>query len=56
MEANAAFAQKNGFKFPLLSDVDRKVGLAYGACTDAKAGWADRVSFLIDEEGRIARL
>ncbi len=56
MEANAAFAQKNGFKFPLLSDLDRKVGLAYGACTDAKAGWSDRVSFLIDEEGRIAHV
>ncbi len=56
MEANAAFAQKNGFVFPLLSDTDRKLALAYGACKDAKAGWPSRVSFLIDEEGRIARV
>src|SRR5690349_14121281 len=28
---NAAFVEKYHFCFPLLSDVDRKVGLAYGA-------------------------
>ena len=55
MEANAGFAKKNAFAFPLLSDVDRTVALAYGACRDPKARWANRVSFLIDERGQIAR-
>jgi thioredoxin-dependent peroxiredoxin len=55
VEANAAFAKKNAFNFPLLSDVDRTVGLAYGACNDPKAAWPNRMSFLIDEQGQIAR-
>lgn len=56
VERNAAFALKYDFKFPLLCDVDRKIGLAYGACSDAKAQYAERVSFLIDENGKIARV
>jgi thioredoxin-dependent peroxiredoxin len=55
VEANAGFAKKNAFGFPLLSDVDRTVALAYGACRDPKARWPNRVSFLIDEHGQIAR-
>jgi len=54
VERNAAFAQKYHFQFPLLCDTDRKIALAYGACSDAKAQHADRISFLIDEEGKIA--
>lgn len=56
VERNAAFARKFDFKFPLLSDLDRKIALAYGACSDAKAQHAQRVSFLIDEHGKIARV
>lgn len=56
LDHNAVFALKYDFKFPLLSDVDRKIALAYGACSDAKAQHAERVSFLIDEEGKIARV
>jgi peroxiredoxin Q/BCP len=56
VDRNAAFARKYDFKFPLLSDVDRKIALAYGACSDAKAQHAERVSFLIDGEGKIARV
>jgi thioredoxin-dependent peroxiredoxin len=55
VESNAAFAAKNGFKFPLLTDADRKIAIAYGACTDPKAKWPARMSFLIDEHGKIAR-
>ena len=54
VERNAAFAKKYDFKFPLLSDLDRKVALAYGACSDAKAQHAERMSFLIDEHGTIS--
>lgn len=50
---NAAFAQKFGFPFPLLCDTTRALGLAYGACDNAQAGYARRVSYLIDEQGKI---
>lgn len=53
--ANCAFAEKRGFDYALLSDTDRQLGLAYGAATDAAAGFARRVSFLIDEEGIIRK-
>jgi len=56
IEDNRAFAEKNGFAFPLLSDSDRRVAIAYGACSDPRAASAERMSFLIDEEGRIARV
>ncbi len=56
VDRNSAFALKCGFKFPLLCDVDRKIALAYGACSNAKAQSAERISFLIDEHGKIARV
>jgi peroxiredoxin Q/BCP len=52
--ANATFAGKNHFPFSLLCDTDRKIGLAYGACRDAGAGYPMRISYLIDEQGKIA--
>jgi len=52
---NAAFAQKFSFPFLLLCDTTRAVGLAYGACDDAKAGYAKRISYLIDEQGKIIK-
>lgn len=55
IEENAAFARKFEFNFPLLSDVDRTVGLAYGACKAADAAFAERMSFLIDGEGKIRK-
>ncbi|MHB8381215.1 MAG: peroxiredoxin [Candidatus Binataceae bacterium] len=56
VEDNAAFAHNNDFKFPLLSDVAREAALAYGACADSNASSPERVSFLIDEDGLIARV
>jgi len=52
---NAAFAKKFSFPFPLLCDTSRALGLAYGACDDAKAGYARRISYLIDEHGKILK-
>lgn len=52
---NAAFAQKFTFPFPLLCDTSRAIGLAYGACDNAKAGNAKRISYLIDEQGNILK-
>jgi peroxiredoxin Q/BCP len=54
VEENKAFADKFGYGFPLLCDTERKVGVAYGACTSPQSGFADRISFLIDEKGNIA--
>jgi thioredoxin-dependent peroxiredoxin len=53
---NAAFAGRYEFGFPLLSDADHAVALAYGACAASDARYPDRVSFLIDEHGMIERV
>lgn len=50
---NAAFAKKHHFTFPLLCDTERKLGLAYGAATDASAGNAQRVGIVIDPQGKV---
>jgi peroxiredoxin Q/BCP len=56
IEQNAAFAKKLDLNFPLLCDVERTLGLAYGACDEAKARYAKRISILIDEAGNVARI
>src|ERR1700733_5971328 len=55
-EDNASFARKHEFGFPLLSDADHRVAIAYGACAGAGVRYPDRVSFLIDEHGTIERV
>ena len=55
-EDNAAFAEKHKFGFPLLSDNDHAVAIAYGACSGTDARYPDRVSFLIDEHGMIEKV
>jgi peroxiredoxin Q/BCP len=55
---NKAFREKFEFPFKLLSDVDHKVGEAYGAAKGPDEQYPDfarRVSFLIDPEGRVAK-
>lgn len=52
---NAAFARKYDFPFPLLCDITRALGLAYGACDNAQAGYARRISYLIDENAKILK-
>jgi peroxiredoxin Q/BCP len=53
VEANRAFAEKFQFPYKLLCDTERRIGLAYGACDDAKAPAARRISYLIDPEGTV---
>ena len=55
MDENAAFARKFNYNFPLLCDTTREIGLAYGACDDAKAGTARRISYVIGPDGRIVK-
>lgn len=44
-----------GFTFPLLCDVDRRVGLAYKACDSVSDAYPRRVTYVIDPDGRIER-
>lgn len=50
---NAAFAEKFSFQFPLLSDPERKVGMAYGACAAPADKYAKRLTYVIGPDGRI---
>ena len=58
------FTEKYKLNFPLLADTDGAVGRAYGTLGGAglmsklksAAGFADRVTFVIDENGRIAHV
>jgi peroxiredoxin Q/BCP len=52
--ANAKFAEKQDFPFPLLCDTDRKTGIAYGAADSPKDEYAKRIAYVIDEKGKIA--
>lgn len=51
--ANKAFAEKLGFDYSLLCDTNRSIGLAYRACDSASAGHARRITYVIDEAGKI---
>ena len=55
VEQNAAFAKKFDLPYTLLCDVDREIGLAYGACDEPNAGYADRITYIIDEDGFISQ-
>lgn len=46
--------KKEGFPFPLLSDVERECGLAYGAAQTKDARSARRISYVIgwDPDGK----
>jgi len=53
VEANRAFAEKFAFPFRLLSDPERRMGLAYGACESPKDAYARRHTYVIGPDGRI---
>lgn len=53
-EENERFAAKHDFPFPLLSDTDRSIALAYGAARSAKDEYPNRIAYVIDEEGKVA--
>lgn len=53
MAENKAFAEKFRFPFRLLSDPDRKVGLAYRAAASADERYAKRFTYVIGPDGRI---
>jgi thioredoxin-dependent peroxiredoxin len=50
---NARFAKDEGFPYPLLCDVDRRLGLAYKACASASDAYPRRITYVIGADGRI---
>jgi peroxiredoxin Q/BCP len=52
-DENAAFASRYGFQYPLLSDQDRELALAYGACDDPGATLARRIATVIAPDGTV---
>lgn len=52
---NLAFKQKEQFPFPLLCDIDGKIAYAYGAAGFVRAFMANRISYIIDENGIISK-
>ena len=53
-QGNVAFAKAQGADFPLLSDPDKSVATKYGVLSGR--GFADRWTFYIDKDGRIAHI
>ncbi len=56
VDENAAFAAKYDFGFKLLCDTAHEVAAAYGACSDIKVHYPERMSFLIGADGRVERI
>jgi len=53
VESHAAYVQKLGFNFPLLSDPDRAIARAYHALKDDGKG-IQRTVYVVSRDGRIA--
>ncbi|MCF8723553.1 peroxiredoxin Q/BCP [Nitrospina gracilis] len=51
---NKAFAEKFNFPYPLLCDVGREISLAYQAIKSKDDQYASRITYVIDENGKIA--
>ena len=54
-EKNKSFAQSLGVTFPVLSDEDKKVSRAYDVLIPI-IRWANRVTFVIDNQGVIRQI
>ena len=55
VEANAKFAEEQGFGYPLLCDTERVVCMAYGPCSSVSDGAAKRMTFVIGADGKVAQ-
>jgi peroxiredoxin Q/BCP len=55
VESHKKFAEKNGLNFTLVSDQDKEISKIYGVLSD-DGSKADRVTFIIDKEGKIAKV
>ena len=50
---NKAFAEKFGFPYPLLCDVNHELALAYHAAKGPEDEYASRITYVIGEDGNI---
>jgi peroxiredoxin Q/BCP len=55
VESHRKFAEKNGLNLPLVSDHDKRISKTYGVLSE-DGSKADRMTFIIDKEGKIARI
>ncbi len=55
VESHRRFAEKNGLNFPLVSDHDKQISKTYGVLSE-DGSEAERVTFIIDKEGKIAKI
>lgn len=53
-ELNQKFTDKNMYTFPLLCDPDKKLITALGI--KSGAGFANRVTYIVDTEGKIVKI
>ncbi|MEE9258181.1 MAG: peroxiredoxin [Nitrospinaceae bacterium] len=53
VDDNKAFAEKYSFPFQLLCDVNREISLAYHAVKSSDDQYASRITYVIDESGKI---
>jgi peroxiredoxin Q/BCP len=53
-DLNQQFTDKNSYTFPLLCDTDKKLITALGI--KSGAGFANRVTYIVDKEGKIAKI
>ncbi|MFT5430002.1 MAG: peroxiredoxin Q/BCP [Myxococcota bacterium] len=49
---NKSFSFVNNFQYPLFSDADRELALHFGAASSANQFWADRITVVLDPDGR----
>ncbi len=54
LESHREFAKNHDILFPLLADTDGSIAARYGVNT--RRGFAERVTFIIDRNGVIARV
>jgi peroxiredoxin Q/BCP len=54
LESKRAFADKHELPFPLVADTDEQWAKAFGV--KVRAGYAERVSFLLDSTGKVAKV
>ena len=53
---NLLFKNEQQIPYPLLSDPDKQTCMAYGACSFLKAYYANRITYIIDEQGLIQKV
>jgi len=55
VESHKKFVEKNSLNFPLISDHDKLISKTYGVLSE-DGSYAERVTFIIDREGKIAKI